>query len=384
MTRTLILLALASAALLPAGLGRASLYQPDDPMAVPVRPDGTADPLPFGAFKTRMAELANTANPTLKGLKGANPDRDKVLERVKAREEARDLSPDETAALAADLLRLGNTDEAANRLKPLYDDRQRKGTRTYAVCAALIHTHAARGEWGLALNYLPDLFDAPPAPTVKGLTPAQWDWQRKLDRDYLPHYLMARKAEADARPRPAPGAEEPTPLFPLPGKGKPADPVRFVNDAGKYEPGTLAAGERAKLPPDAVAITQQFLLWFPSDTRLYWLLGELYAAAGRVDTAQAVMDLCVSEARQYGNRKLLVEHRAAVRAAVAAKPPTKPAEELLAVGPATPGPTPPPADNQDVPINMSMVWVYFGAVAAIAVLAALRVVLKRGGCGPVG
>jgi len=32
---------------------------------------------------------------------------------------------------------------------------------------------------------------------------------------------------------------------------------------------------------------------------------------------------------------------------------------------------------------MNMVWVYFGAVAAVAVLAALRVILKRGGCGTV-
>src|SRR5699024_6930628 len=76
-TRTLILLAVAAAALLPAGPVRASLYQPDDPMAVPVRPDGTADPLPFDEFQRRMAVLANTANPTLK-----TRDRERVQERV--------------------------------------------------------------------------------------------------------------------------------------------------------------------------------------------------------------------------------------------------------------------------------------------------------------
>src|SRR5205085_1532510 len=120
------------------------------------------------------------------------------------------------------------------------------------------------------------------------------------------------KQQADAGRRPDPETEDVFPLFPVPERNKPHTPVRFVNDAGQYEPGKLAALEKAKLPPDAVAITQQMLLWFPSDTRLYWLLGELYASENRLEEAQKIMDECVSEARQYGNRKLLLTHRAAV------------------------------------------------------------------------
>ena len=57
-------------------------------------------------------------------------------------------------------------------------------------------------------------------------------------------------------------------------RGKPHHPVRFANDGGIYQPGALATAERAKLPPDAIAIVQQLLLWYPTDSRLYWLLGE--------------------------------------------------------------------------------------------------------------
>jgi tetratricopeptide (TPR) repeat protein len=288
-----------------------------------------------------------------------------VLARIKTRQQARSLPPDEVAALAADLLRVGQFDEAVNRLKPLYDDRGRKGTRTYAVCAALVHAHAARGEWDQALNYLPDLFDAPVPAEVKGVTPAQRDWQAKLDRDYLPHYLHLRKAEAARRP--VPETEEPTPLFPLPAREHPTDPVRFVNDAGQYEPGKLAASERAKLPPDAVAVVQQFLLWFPTDTRLYWLLGELYAADGQLDEAWKVLEEC-AWSKQYGNRKVMMDHRTAVAGAIAAR--DQAAEQ---------------AREAAMPISLRTVLIYFGVVAAVGVLAVIRALARRGGnCNPGG
>jgi hypothetical protein len=353
----LSMLGFAAVVLAAAVPGRASLVSPDDPMAVPVRPDGTGEPFPFDEFKRRYAALTNMLD-----AKNNPADRQRVLKRIGDRSRVGKLPPDEAVALAADLLRVGQADEAVSRLKPLYDDRDRRGTRTYPVTAALVHAHAARGEWSQALNYLPDLFDADPPP-AKGWTTAQRAWQTKLDREYLPHYLQIRRAEAEASPRPAPEDEDPTPLFPLPARDRPAEPVRFVNDAGVYEPGTLAAAERAKLPPDAVAVVQQLLLWFPSDTRLLWLLAELYAADGQLAEAQTILDEC-AWSRQYGNRKKLMDHRAAVAAAVEARRP-KPAE---------------------LPISLRTVLIYFGAVAAVAVVAAVRAATKRlrGGCPPAG
>ncbi|MBX9581738.1 MAG: hypothetical protein K2X87_15655 [Gemmataceae bacterium] len=354
MGRTAFFLTAGLAVVALAAPGRASVVSPDDPMAVPVRPDGLGEALPFDEFRARLAALANVANPAKD-----SPERQRVLRRIDERSRAKSLSPDETVALAADLLRVGRADEALNRLKPLYDDRDRRGTRTYPVTAALVHAHAARGEWPQALNYLPDLFDLDPPP-AKGLSPAQRAWQTKLDRDYLPHYLQLRRDEAG---RSAAATEDPTPLFPLPARDRPADPVRFVNDAGEYEPGTLAAAERAKLPPDAVAVVQQLLLWFPSDTRLYWLLAELYAADGELGAAKSILDECAGSLA-YSGRPRLMDHRAAVAAAVEAARP-KPAE---------------------LPISLRTVLIYFGAVAAVAAVAAVRAAAKRfrGDCGPAG
>src|SRR5262249_25856477 len=51
--------------------------------------------------------------------------------------------------------------------------------------------------------------------------------------------------------------------------------VRWVDDAGNYMPGKLAAKERKKLPEDAAALVQQLALWLPSDGYVLWQLAEL-------------------------------------------------------------------------------------------------------------
>jgi hypothetical protein len=193
------------------------------------------------------------------------------------------------------------------------------------------------------------------------------------DRPRLPaHYYQINKQYRESRIGLTPDqlveanrTEEPTPLFPLPERGKSQSPVRFVNDAGVYEPGVLASAERDKLPPDALAIVQQLLLWFPLDTRLYWLLAELYAAADDLDSAAVILEEC-TWSRAYGNRQVLMDHRVAVRAAVAARP----------------RPEPPPGP----PISMRTILIYFGVIGVIGVLALVRALMRRGraNCGPIG
>jgi hypothetical protein len=67
--------------------------------------------------------------------------------------------------------------------------------------------------------------------------------------------------------------------------------VRFVNDAGKFEPGRLAASERRKLPANALEIVAQLTLWLPEDLRLYWLLGEVANVEGKADQLTIDPDL---------------------------------------------------------------------------------------------
>ena len=73
--------------------------------------------------------------------------------------------------------------------------------------------------------------------------------------------------------------------YPMPKDEK---PLRFVGESGAFEPGKIAAAEKAKLPADAIEVVEQLLIWMPDDLRLFWLLGELLNAKGDVVSAQSV------------------------------------------------------------------------------------------------
>jgi tetratricopeptide (TPR) repeat protein len=68
----------------------------------------------------------------------------------------------------------------------------------------------------------------------------------------------------------------------------PDQTLRFVGESGKFEPGKIAKAEADKLPPDAIEVVEQLLIWMPDDLRLYWLLGELLNARGDVENAKIV------------------------------------------------------------------------------------------------
>lgn len=90
--------------------------------------------------------------------------------------------------------------------------------------------------------------------------------------------------------------------------------VRYVNDQGVFEPGTLAGAERKKLPDRAAALVQQLALWLPADGPLLWQLAELANAHGDLRTAAAMLDGCVV---QFGmNHPELRRRRQVLREAV--------------------------------------------------------------------
>lgn len=219
----------AAGLLLVAGPGRASLYSPEDPFAVPVSDDGKASPLPFAEFKRRLAVLTNALVEPKAGEE-PNPDRKRFLDRIAKQPAAdspaaRKLSNPEAAALAADLLRVGQTDKVLNLLTP----RRRPD---YYVLATLGHVHAMRGEWADALKFHKiDRMDAEMPEAVKGLSKAQRDWWKKVDDEYVTHLYQIRKHESDARRGLPPSEldranedEDVLALFPAPGDdGKPRD-----------------------------------------------------------------------------------------------------------------------------------------------------------------
>jgi hypothetical protein len=146
-----------------------------------------------------------------------------------------------------------------------------------------------------------------------GLDKTRLAWLKRVERDYYLPFL-AHRAEEARRGRASRLNDDPDPIFPIavPPK-RPDNPVRFVGEDGRYAVGGIAAAERKKLPPDALAIVQQLVLWHPQDARLFWLLGELYNADGDVETAAGILDIC-TYAMGYSN-PTVIEHRRALKAA---------------------------------------------------------------------
>jgi hypothetical protein len=140
--------------------------------------------------------------------------------------------------------------------------------------------------------------------------------------------------------------------------------ITFVGESGGYEAGKLAAKEMDKLPPRALAIVQQLLVWSPNDPRLYWLLGEIYNARGDVATALKIFkspELTGGNAISFpfvpGFRvPLLVEH---VRILEKAPP-----SESKEPGPET---QPPPGPNTSEPGFLDVRTLLVGFFVGIAV-----------------
>jgi hypothetical protein len=330
----------------------AGVYSPDEPTPFPVRADGTAEELPFGPgfegpFAQKFGERLNQVDSRPEAVRGSkNEDRAKLLARIDAIQG----KPGEAVALSAAYLRAGDPAAALNLLAPL----SRSRSPDFRVLANLAHAHAVRGEWDEAVNWhslatlevgLPD--------TLPGSTSDQRKWLQKVERQYYSRWLQIHRQRAATKPPPE--QEEIFPLF----------EVKFVNDAGKYEPGRLAAAEKAKLPPDAVAVVQQLLLWAPWDTGLYWLLAELYAAEGRVQPADAIFFQCANS-RQYSNRQLLMDHRHVVREAAEKARREAPAEVSLIADDA-----PPPKPTGDGFLPSRGKALAIGAVFGLVVLVLL-------------
>jgi len=255
---------------------------------------------------------------------------------------ARSTGPDpvESAAYA---IRAGDPAAAVNRLEAF---RRRPD---FVALLTLAHAHAARGEWTEALRtHEAAFYDAPPSATLvlPGATPDQTKWLLTLERTPYRRWLTLKRDEAAVRDATGQGVLD---LFPG---------VRFAPAAGPAAP----PPDLAKLPPDAVAVVQQLLLWAPDDGRLLWLLGEVYAATGRLREADKVIDQC-TWGRNMTNRTQLMAHRQAVRAAVAALPPERDDEML---------PDDPPAPPESSPV-VRLVLALAGAGAVAAVMVGLQV-----------
>jgi hypothetical protein len=355
---------LALTATLSGRYATAGIYPADEKMPFAIRRDGTAQELSYGLdqpgqFNFLISRLAEIGNP--KGEPG--PKRKEVLDRIARLKARQSLTPAETAGLAADLFRTRQADAALNLLTPRTRDR----VPDFRILATLAHLYAVRGDWVEAIRLHDSaLLDAEFPNDLPGTTPEQRKWLHRAEQEYYRKWLRIRQQEVSARLPPE--SEDVLPLF----------SAKFVNESGVYEPGKLAPAERAKLPPDAVAIVQQLILWNPDDPRMHWLLGELYAANGRLREAEKILDDCTWD-RQYTNRRVLMEHRAAVKRSVAALP--KPAETTdvaTAVIPDRPGKREESVEDLGVTRDKLLLGAgVFAVVVAIMVVFQFRSIRRR-------
>jgi len=294
-----------------AGSAPAGVYSPDEPFLFEIDADGYARPIQYapGGFEPIIAEFRDLALPQ-------SQIRPKYEDRVQARRSkgVNALPPGELAGYTADLIRLNRPDEALNVLQPIARDPRRGGFVAYTHLA---RSHAGRGEWSDAFQQQEMAVRYTEFPTdFAKLTKPQLAWLKRVEREYYFPFL-AHRAEESRRARRGGLREDVDPLFPaaVPPK-RPDVSLQFVSEDGTYVAARLAAAERKKLPPDAIAIVQQLLIWHPRDARLYWLLGELYNADGEVEWAAKLLDACTYN-MGYSN-PTVIEHRRVLKAAAEA------------------------------------------------------------------
>jgi tetratricopeptide (TPR) repeat protein len=194
-------------------------------------------------------------------------------------------SVDQVLELSYCQIRLRRYEDAIRVLSPL--TRQRDN---FMVFANIATAQQLVGRFEEAYSSLGQAIDAWPS-SWPGLSQERLAWYRKVETYHrrLMRIQLIEERTGKGRSRP----QGLYPLFPVTGD----DPVHFVGDSGEYEVGAIAAKERSKLPSDCMAITQQLVLWLPDDTRLYWLLGELYNAEGDPVTAGKIFQQCVYSRR---------------------------------------------------------------------------------------
>ena len=357
MTRPLsaaLALLLAAAGAPPA---RAGVYPAAPPVPFASTDAGVATELPLEPqFLTLLNEQLT--------LQGASPASATSPERARL-SAARDRldprgSPATQLERATLSLALGDPDDAVNLLQARTRDR----IPDFVALVTLSQAYARRGDWAEATRTQASArLDAEPPPQLPGATAGQTKWLVRVEREVAPLWLRRHAEDSAARGDPA--AEPVIDLF----------GVKFVGDSGAYEPGKLAAAERARLPADAVATVQQLLLWNPLDTRLLWLLAELYQANGQLRESAKLFDQC-TWGRNYTNRAVLMGHRQVVREAASKLPAEREVE--IADAPAVPTPAQPdPAKRAELVRKLAVVGAAVLALGLLMVALQLRAWRRR-------
>jgi tetratricopeptide (TPR) repeat protein len=277
---------------------RGGLYNPDEP------DEGKLEHRPADVVKDFRMTLWNLRSIGLAEVPRENPLRRRyvLVADLAQRQPLERFSLEQKIVLSATYLRRGNPAAALQLLRQL----ARAEPENLLVLENLTTAYHRAGELEAANDTMRQLKKAWPEqwtdlkePQQKFLERVGWhqalyEWNRKVEL-YYAKLLRARFLE---KSRKSSALKDET--------------LDSLFDDGKT-PGPLTAVAKAKLPRDAAEIVQQLLVWLPDDNRLYWLLGEIYAAQGTAPdllAAYAIFDDLVDpQKRQYRPRELVAHYR---------------------------------------------------------------------------
>lgn len=276
--RGLIRWGAALAAFVIAGPVGAGVYNPAEPN------EGPLDDVYIGKFGTTLKFLASIAAPQVEvdsPLRRRYFFQEKLYDQI----DAAKLSAEQKLHFSSVLIRRRRAGDAIGLLMPA----ARQHPEVFLLQSHLATAYDLNGDRIRAVETMRDCLDAWPKEWHE-LSDAQRELLMKLGWNEGP-YAFYREVETyylkllrlRSREPKAAEFEAVDALF----------DVKFVNEAGAFEPGKIAKAEKAKLPRNAQKIVQQLLVWQPRDLRLQWLYGEILNANGTpsdIKAARVIFD----------------------------------------------------------------------------------------------
>ncbi len=260
---------------LTAGLGRAGVYDLDDPLPQ------LLPPMPANHDQIRLV-----LDPLRAAALPPKPNQDRPYDQQAAALEKKGLG----LLTTRDRIDLGACYLRMNRPNDAIEVLSRADQKNAFVLANLAVAYQAINELREAVEKETDALAAWPS-IQPGWNEGQLAWYRRVEGYYL-KLLKVRLNE----PRPVKGMDN---LFGTPAR------------SGAYEAQIQPWKLWDDLPPDAYEIVTQLLVWSPFDNRLYWQLGEIWNSEGYVEDAFKVFD-DISNAGTLTDREFR-EHRAILK-----------------------------------------------------------------------
>jgi len=219
--------------------------------------------------------LGERKNVVATGAK-AMPLRERIEELVKRlAPKGRTLTVQESINLSACYLLLQKPNDAIVVLENVKG--QERGN--FMVLANQATAYHALGEFTRALDFQQQLVHPRSWPRrYEGFTTEQLRWYQRAEEAYR-DLLRSRGQEAARRVREV----RLDPLFPK---------VQALGSEENYKANQIDPEIAKELPPDALELVKQLLLWLPHDQRLLWMYAELMNARGQAEvTAQTLNQL---------------------------------------------------------------------------------------------